>query len=115
MAIDAKFIEISRKLRKEQTPWEKKLWMNLKGRKFFGIKFKRQVVIGEYVYDFSSFEKKIIIELDGSQHKEPEIQLKDKEKQEFAEKLGYKVMRFNNNEVQDNIEGVLETIRLGVQ
>lgn len=115
MGIDPKFIELSRKLRKEQTPWEKKLWMYLKGRKFFGIKFRRQVVIGEYIYDFSSFEKKLIIELDGAQHKELENGLKDKEKQEFAEKLGYKVIRFNNNDVQDNIEGVLETIRLEVQ
>ena len=114
MAIDPTFIKLSRTLRKEQTPWEKKFWMHLKGSKFYDLKFKRQVVVGPYIYDFSCFEKKLIIELDGSQHKEPEGKIKDREKQEFVEKLGYKVLRFNNSDVQNNIEGVLEVIRLGV-
>jgi very-short-patch-repair endonuclease len=90
MAIDPILIKFSRQLRKNQNPWEKKLWMHLKGRKFFGNKFKRQVAIGQYIYDFSCFEKKLIIELDGSQHKEAGNQTKDNLKQEFAESLGYK-------------------------
>ncbi len=115
MATDQNFVKLSRQLRKDQTPWEKKLWLHLKGSKFLGHKFKRQVVIGKFIYDFSCFEKKLIIELDGSQHAEETIQIKDKEKQECAERLGYKMLRFHNNEIQGNIEGVLETIRLAVQ
>jgi adenine-specific DNA-methyltransferase len=114
MSIDPNFIEISRKLRKDQTPWEKKLWIYLKGRKFLGLKFKRQVAIGRYIYDFSCFEKKLIIELDGSQHKEPEQDSQDKLKQNFAESQGYKILRFNNNDLENNLEGVLEKIRLSI-
>ena len=114
MAIDPKFIELSRKLRKNQTPWEKKLWMYLKNRKFYGLKFRRQDAIGPYIYDFSCFEKRLIIELDGSQHKLPVEIAKDLEKQEYAEKTGYKILRFNNNDIQNNIEGILESIRLEI-
>src|SRR5689334_20267388 len=112
MSIDPNFIELSRKLRQDQTPWEKKLWMYLKSRKFYGLKFKRQVVIGSYIYDFECFEKKLITELDGSQHKEQVNIQKDKDKQEYAESKSYTVLRFNNNDIQNNIEGVLEAIRL---
>jgi very-short-patch-repair endonuclease len=114
MSIDPKFIVISRKLRRDQTPWEKKLWMYLKNRKFYGLKFRRQDAIGSYIYDFSCYEKKIIIELDGSQHKLSEETIKDSEKQNYAENSGYKVLRFNNNDIQNNLEGVLETIRLTI-
>ncbi len=89
--------------------------MHLKGSGFFGFKFKRQVVIGTYRYDFSCFEKKLIIELDGSQHMETEIQEKDKVKEEFVKKLGYRILRFNNNDVQNNIEGVMEAIQLAIK
>src|SRR5437764_782994 len=89
--------------------------MYLKGRKFLGLKFKRQVVIGPYIYDFSCFEKKLIIELDGSQHKLPEEELKDNKKQAFAEESGYKILRFNNNDLDSNLVGVLEVIRLAAQ
>ncbi len=89
--------------------------MHLKGRKFLGLKFKRQVVFGPYVYDFSCFEKKLIIELDGSQHKLPEEEVKDKVKEDYAKNLGYKILRFNNNDIDGNIEEVLEFIRLSVQ
>jgi len=114
MPIDQTFLKLSRQLRQNETPWEKKLWMHLKGHKFLGLKFKRQIVIGPYIYDFSCFEKKLIIELDGGHHTEPEISIKDKEKQSYIENLGYRVVRFNNNDVQDNIESVLEAIRLVV-
>ncbi|MBI3232284.1 MAG: endonuclease domain-containing protein [Candidatus Doudnabacteria bacterium] len=115
MAIDTNFVKLSRQLRKDRTPWEKKLWMYLKASKFYNYKFKRQVVIGFFIYDFSCFEKKLIIELDGSQHMEGEVKLIDAKKEEFAKGLGYKVFRFNNNDIQNNIEGVLETIRLALQ
>lgn len=114
MPINPKFISISRKLRREQTPWEKKLWMYLKDRKFLNLKFRRQFVIEPYVYDFCCFEKKLIIELDGSQHTDSEIIKKDKEKQQHAESLDYKVVRFNNSDIDVNIEGVLESIRTSI-
>lgn len=114
MAINETFVKLSRQLRKEQTPWEKKLWMYLRAGRFFNVKFKRQVVIGEFIYDICCFEKKLIIELDGSQHAEVNVKEKDVEKESFVKELGYRVVRFNNNEVDDNIEGVLERIRVAV-
>ncbi len=115
MALNQNFVKLSRLLRKNQTPWEKKLWMYLKGRKFLGLKFKRQVVIEKFIYDFSCFEKKLVIELDGSQHMEESIMQKDKQKEDFVKDLGYTVLRFNNSDVQNSIEAVLEIIRLAVQ
>lgn len=114
MANDQNYVNLSRQLRKNQTPWEVKLWARLKNRKFLGLKFKRQVVIGQFIYDFSCFESKLIIELDGSQHKLGLNQQQDKIKEGFAKNLGYKVLRFNNNDIDGNMEGVLETIRLAV-
>lgn len=105
----------SRILRKQSTPWEAKLWYYLRGKRFFGLKFKRQVPMGNYVVDFCCQEKKLVVELDGSQHSEAEIGQKDKLKQKFLEDKGYKVLRFWNNDVDNNIEGVLETIRKHVQ
>ena len=107
--------EIARKLRQSQTPWEAKLWRHLRNRNFYNIKFKRQLRIGRYVYDFGSYEKQIIIELDGSGHTEIETKLKDKDKENYAKSQGYKVLRFWNNDLGSNLEGVLETIKTIVE
>lgn len=105
---------VSKILRKQTTPWERKLWYYLRGNRFYGLKFKRQVPMGSYVVDFCCQEKRLVIELDGGQHSELEISEKDKEKQDFLEKSGYKVLRFWNNDVNNNIEGVLETVRKAI-
>ncbi len=114
MTTDPNFVKLSRQLRKNQTPWEKKLWMHLKGSKFYGYKFKRQTVIGSFIYDFSCFEKKLLIELDGSQHTNDEIKHKDQAKEDFARKLGYQILRFYNYDIANNLEGVLEKIELTI-
>lgn len=106
---------VSKILRKQSTPWEQKLWYYLRGNRFYGLKFKRQVPMGNYIVDFCCQEKKLVIELDGGQHGESDITKKDIEKQNFLENSGYKVLRFWNNDVDGNIEGVLETIRKEVQ
>jgi very-short-patch-repair endonuclease len=114
MQINPVLVKFSRQLRKDQTPWEKKLWMHLRSRRFFGIKFKRQQVLGSYIYDFGSFEKKIVIKLDGSGHSKDDVKINDEDKQSYAESLGYRVLRFNNNDFDANLEGVLEAIRLAI-
>ncbi|OGE87973.1 MAG: hypothetical protein A3J07_02205 [Candidatus Doudnabacteria bacterium RIFCSPLOWO2_02_FULL_49_13] len=100
----------SRSLRKNQTPWENKLWYNLRAKRFKGYRFRRQFVIGYYIVDFCCFEKKLIIELDGGQHNEEQTQLNDKERTEFLKSQGFKVIRFWNNDIQKNLPEVLETI-----
>ena len=105
------FTNLSRRLRKQETPWEIKLWSRLRGGKFYGFKFKRQIVIGNYIYDFGCFEKRLLVELDGGQHSESSIHEKDTAKEEFAKAEGYTLLRFWNNDVSNNFEGALETIR----
>ena len=101
------YLTNSRSLRKNQTPWESKLWYYLRAGRFYGLKFKRQMQIGQYIYDFSCKEKMLLVEADGGQHSEQEISAYDKRKQQYAEKIGYKVLRFWNNEIDTNIQGVL--------
>ena len=90
-------------LRKELTPAERKLWAVIRNDQL-GVNFRRQHAIGNYIPDFVCIEKKLIIELDGSQHIEQEEY--DKERTQYLESQGYKVIRFWNNEVMNNIEGV---------
>lgn len=73
-----------------------------------GLKFKRQQPIGKYVVDFVCLEKKLIIEIDGGQHNEPGI---DSVRDAWLSNQGYKTIRFWNNEVTQNLDGVLEVIR----
>lgn len=97
-----------KELRKSVTSQEFKLWFYLKN-KNLGSKFRRQHSIGPYVADFYCKEKKLIIELDGSQHvKSKEY---DKERDNYLKILGIKVLRFWNNEIDKNIEEVLIKIK----
>lgn len=106
---DKKKIYIAKGLRKRSTDTEKLLWSKLRNRQFFGLKFRRQQVVGPYIVDFLSFELKLIIELDGSQHVEQQA-LCDQKRTRYLESQGFKVIRFWNNDVFDNINGVLESI-----
>jgi len=104
-------IRIAKKLRRESTDTERVLWQNLRAKQLDMLKFRRQQLIGQYIVDFVCFEKKIIIELDGGQHAQPEANLKDKKRDEWFEEQGYKVLRFWDHEVLTNIQGVFEEIR----
>ncbi len=98
----------SRLLRKDMTMAEKKLWAQLRKKRFSNLRFRRQFVLGKYIVDFISLEPKIIIEVDGSQHAE-QINY-DLKRTAYLESMGYKVLRYWNNEVLGNIETVLEDI-----
>ncbi|HEX8974099.1 MAG TPA: endonuclease domain-containing protein [Patescibacteria group bacterium] len=97
----------SRSLRSNSTPQEIILWSRLKNRNFCGLKFRRQHVISKYIVDFICLEKKIIIELDGSQHKREKDRKYDSARNEYLRSLGFVVLRFWNDEVNQNLEGVL--------
>jgi very-short-patch-repair endonuclease len=109
MKLNNKLLHNSKLLRKQQTPWESRLWYFLRGKRFLNYKFKRQYIIGEFIVDFCCFKEKLIIELDGSQHNDLLLQ-KDTIRDSALRKLGYKKLRFWNNEIDENIEGVLEKI-----
>jgi very-short-patch-repair endonuclease len=74
------------------------------------MKFRRQQPIGNYIVDFVCFEKSLIIEVDGSQHADPLIETRDQDRKISLESGGYRVLRFWDNEVLTNIEGVLSKI-----
>ncbi len=107
--MDKKY-QIARKLRKNSTSQEQKIWNLLRNRQFLGLKFKRQVPIYNYVVDFVCEEKKLIIEIDGGQHNEPNNINEDNIRTNILEKEGYKVIRFWNNEIDNNIEGVYQKL-----
>ena len=94
-------------LRKEPTPAERKLWALIRNDQL-GFNFRRQHAVGNYIPDFVCIEKKLIIELDGSQHLEQEEY--DEERTKYLNSLGYKVIRFWNNKVTNNIDGVIFAI-----
>jgi very-short-patch-repair endonuclease len=92
-------------LRKEPTAAEAKLWTYLRRKQLNGVSFRRQHAIGQYIADFCSLKKKLVIELDGNQHKDQGEH--DKERTLYLESQGYKVIRFWNKQVMDDIEGVI--------
>ena len=95
-------------LRRDQTDAETKLWSRLRAHRMDGVHFRRQYAIGNYIVDFCSPRRKLIIEVDGSQH--IERQEYDSERTEFLESLGYQVLRFWNNEIMNNIDAVVGVI-----
>ena len=99
----------ARTLRHDQTKAESVFWSHVKAKQFLGLKFKRQFPVGEYIADFICIEKKIIVEIDGGQHCENS---KDLERTKYLNNMGYEVIRFWNNDVLGNIEGVLHTLSL---
>ncbi len=99
---------IARRLRKQSTDTERHLWRHLRERRIEGFKFRRQQPVGRYVVDFVNLEKKVIIELDGGQRA---LGPGDKVRDEWLRAEGYKVLRFWDNQIFNNLEGVLETIR----
>ena len=99
---------LTRKLRKNHTDHESQLWYYLRAKRLNGLKFKRQQQIGKYIVDFVCFEKKLIIELDGSQHLLN--QHKDQIRDAWLGKEGFRVLRFHNNEFIENKEQVVERI-----
>ena len=102
---------LARGLRKRQTDAERALWNKLRSKQIEGVKFRRQQPIGPYIVDFVSLERKLIIEIDGGQHNERKVREEDQEREEWLKEKGYQTLRFWNNDVLTNIEGVLERIK----
>jgi very-short-patch-repair endonuclease len=82
----------------------------LKAKQLEGLKFRRQEQIGRFIADFVCFEKGVIVEADGGQHAQEQV--KDAERTEWLNSQGFTVLRFWNNEILTNIEGVVEVIRM---
>ena len=101
---------IARTLRKNQTPQEKILWCLVRNSQIKGLKFRRQYPIGDYIVDFICKDIKLIIEIDGGQHNTPEGIEYDNKRNQYLKNKGYKVLRFWNHEIDNNLQGVYEII-----
>lgn len=98
----------ARALRKRMTDAERLLWRHLRNRGLDGWKFRRQYPVGPFIVDFICLEKNVVIEVDGGQHAE-KAEL-DIQRSAYLNKMGYRVLRFWNNEVLQETEAVLEAI-----
>src|SRR5436309_14434138 len=99
---------IAKRLRRDQTDAERKLWLRLRERQVNGFKFRRQQPIGRYIVDFFCPDMKLVIELDGGHHSH-QVQA-DQHRTDYLTKVGYRVLRFWDNEVLSETEAVLQKI-----
>lgn len=101
-------LDFARHLRQQQTDCEDLLWLRLRAHRLFGLKFRRQQPVGPYVVDFFCPEHRLIVELDGGQHMDRAEH--DGERDAWLRGDGYVVLRYWNNEVMTNLEGILEDV-----
>ena len=100
----------ARSLRYGMTSAERCLWRALRALKPQGAHFRRQAPIGRFVADFACLGNKLLIEVDGSQHAEPDAEIYDRERTRWLEEQGFRVLRFWNNDVLTNTAGVVDAI-----
>ena len=100
----------ARQLRSNATDAEHRLWCHVRRKQILGVQFFRQRPIGEYIVDFHAPTAKLVIELDGSQHQEDRAIIYDSTRTAYLESLGLSVMRFNNLQIFNETDSVLEMI-----
>ena len=100
-------LPLAKRMRREPTEAEAKLWSMLRGQRLGGLKFKRQEQLGDYIVDFVCFSARLIVEADGSQHAES---TGDAVRDGWLEAEGFRVLRFWNNDILGNPEGVARVI-----
>ena len=101
--------QYARELRTNGTKEENTLWYQYL--RMYPVRFRRQCVLGQYIVDFYCSKARLVIELDGSQHYDPEEAEKDRVRTEYLESLGLRVMRFTNLEIATEFDAVCEAIR----
>jgi very-short-patch-repair endonuclease len=102
--------ELAKSLRKSQTTFEAKLWNVLSNKKFHGLKFRRQHSVGGFILDFYCHSIKLAIEIDGNIHLVSEVKINDKERQIIIEEMGIKVIRFTNEQIDNDLVWVLNEL-----
>ena len=103
-------INLARNLRKNLTPQERTLWKLLRNSNLKNYKFRRQHPIGNYIVDFVCIERFLIIELDGGQHNQENDKIYDEERTKYLNSRGFKVIRYWNNDNDNNLAGVYEDL-----
>ena len=106
-------ISLAKTLRKNMTPWERKLWYNFL--RNYPVRFQRQKAIGNYIVDFYCAKAKLVVELDGGGHYTPQQEEKDQLRTKELEAMNLKVERISNMDIDRNFNGVCEYIDLQVK
>ena len=101
---------VARRLRVSMTDSERLLWSRLRGKQIFGIQFYRQKPIGNYIVDFYAPKAKLVVEVDGSQHLDQDHLEKDAGRDAYLTEQGLRVLRFNNAQVRQETDAVIEVI-----
>ena len=116
LPMDSKTLSRARELRRDMTPQERKLWRHLRGKQLYGLRFRRQHPIIPFIVDFYCHAHKLVVEIDGPSHYEPDQQGRDRARTEWLVQKGMRVVRFTNRDVDRSIDGVLQEIarRCGV-
>jgi len=103
---------LARTLRREASGAERRLWQGLRRKQVGGFRFRRQVILGGFIADFACFEARMVVEVDGATHSTDEEMARDAARSAALTAQGFDVLRFTNDDVRRNLDGVLETIRL---
>ena len=106
---DKNLTQHARALRKRATNEEQMLWHRVRGQRL-DFKFRRQVPLCGYIVDFACFETKVVVELDGSQHAEPDHRAADRARDATLENAGFRVLRFRNRQIHESLDAVCEHI-----
>jgi very-short-patch-repair endonuclease len=100
----------ARRLRKNMTDSERKLWSRLRGKQILDVQFYRQKPIGDYIVDFYAPKTEMVVEVDGSQHREQQHAENDRQRDMYLASVGLEVMRFNSREVLEETDAVADVI-----
>ncbi len=103
----------AKNLRKNMTPWERKLWFDFL--RDYPVKIRRQEIIGNYIADFYCDKARLVIELDGSQHFDTKAVEKDKVRENHIKSFGIDILRYTNLEISQNFRGVCEDIDVKIK
>ena len=106
---DRRLTQQARALRKRATKEEQRLWHRVRGQRL-DFKFRRQVPLCGYIVDFVCFEAKVVVELDGSHHAEPEHRAADRVRDATLQEAGFRVLRFRNRQIRESLDAVCEHI-----
>lgn len=106
--VSPEMLERAKKLRREMTPAEKILWKHLKANRLNGLHFRRQQIVHGYYPDFYCHQHELIVEVDGGIHDSQKEY--DAEREEYLKSLGFRIIRFTNEEIKKDLKGVLQRI-----
>jgi very-short-patch-repair endonuclease len=103
--------EVAKELRQRQTEAEEVLWSRLRNKQLGGVKFRRQEPIGSFIVDFVCFREKLVLEIDGSPHRQSDVKDYDEQRTLWLQSQGFRVLRFWNNDILNDVDSVLERIK----